>query len=590
MLKQILQKYENYEWFKELDFSSEILAYQEIYNLKSKFIPKIVLIGEFSVGKSSMINNILNMNILPIGWKPETKYITEIKYGNEDYIFVDGNKINLSIENIKDIKTNSNKIEIYVNNPILKDVTFIDTPGTNDPTTYNDDIVFDIITNSDLVMFITKANQAFTKSEELFLSKIVKQKDLEKFFFIINFADLVDNRKLVKNEFINNISSLLTLDKTIIKSQTLLYSVKEKDIYNFILEYLLNYINKKRKKLLNDWEKAEKEKIIDNILLNIEFLSDSLNGKVSVYDEELNKINQEMEFFEKNIEKELTKLKTQLTKLKQTTIENLKNGFENIKKAIENEINQIDYKQLIQTRYMELRVKKMVEDLVEYEWKILLKSVSKLIENFDQEIDDNIINSLSLPNVKSTQSKKLINIASTATVGIGAVAALPVVEGALGVGSALGGFASAAPMLGALPFIGPILAGVGTAATISLPIIGAFALGAGKILFDITKWGIGKAGDLAEIAEEKLYKKKYVYSINEELDKIMKQIISQIQMINFDDFKSQYIERKFPQKEILEEKLKLLKNRKIEKYQNINQTKNEISKLYYEIEELKNEL
>lgn len=590
MLKQILQKYENYEWFKELDFSSEILAYQEIYNLKSKFIPKIVLIGEFSVGKSSMINNILNMNILPIGWKPETKYITEIKYGNEDYIFVDGNKINLSIENIKDIKTNSNKIEIYVNNPILKDVTFIDTPGTNDPTTYNDDIVFDIITNSDLVMFITKANQAFTKSEELFLSKIVKQKDLEKFFFIINFADLVDNRKLVKNEFINNISSLLTLDKTIIESQTLLYSVKEKDIYNFILEYLLNYINKKRKKLLNDWEKAEKEKIIDNILLNIEFLSDSLNGKVSVYDEELNKINQEMEFFEKNIEKELTKLKTQLTKLKQTTIENLKNGFENIKKAIENEINQIDYKQLIQTRYMELRVKKMVEDLVEYEWKILLKSVSKLIENFDQEIDDNIINSLSLPNIKSTQSKKLINIASTATVGIGAVAALPVVEGALGVGSALGGFASAAPMLGALPFIGPILAGVGTAATISLPIIGAFALGAGKILFDITKWGIGKAGDLAEIAEEKLYKKKYVYSINEELDKIMKQIISQIQIINFDDFKSQYIETKFPQKEILEEKIKLLKNKKIEKYQNINQTKNEISKLYYEIEELKNEL
>lgn len=590
MLKQILKKYENYNWFKELDLSQEVTAYEEIKILKSEFIPKIVLIGEFSAGKSSIINNMLSMDILPKGWQPETKYITQIKYSNENYILVEGEKISLSTKNLKNLKTTSTKIEIYMNNPILKKVNFIDTPGTNDPNTYNDDIVFDIVTNSDLVMFITKANQALSNSEKKFLSKIVKAKDLEKFFFIINFADLVDNRKIVKNEFINNLSLLLSLDKQIIQAQTLLYSVKEKEIYNYVLEHLLDYINKKREKLLNDWEKIEKEKIINQILIKIGFLLDSLEGKVSVYDEELNRINQEIEQFEENIQSDLNKLKSQLENLKQISINNLTNNFENIKKDIANEIAQLDYKQLTTTRYIELRVKKLVEDSVESEWKIFIKNVSRLIEDFNQEIDNSVINSLSLSNAETTKSKKIINLAAIATLGAGAVSALPIMEGALGVGSFLGGVSSIAPILGTIPYIGPALMGIGSVTAVTLPIIGAFALGAGKILFDVAKWGINKTGDLAQAAEEKLYKKKYISNINEQLDKILKQIVSQIQMINFDGFKDKYIEIKFPQKEILEAKIKLLKNKKIEKFQNITQIKKEILQLNYEIEEIKNEL
>jgi len=224
---------------------------------------------------------------------------------------------------------------------------------------------------------------------------------------------LVDNRKIVKNEFINNLSLLLSLDKQIIQAQTLLYSVKEKEIY------ILDYINKKREKLLNDWEKIEKEKIINQILIKIGFLLDSLEGKVSVYDEELNRINQEIEQFEENIQSDLNKLKSQLENLKQISINNLTNNFENIKKDIANEIAQLDYKQLTTTRYIELRVKKLVEDSVESEWKIFIKNVSRLIEDFNQEIDNSVINSLSLSNAETTKSKKIINLAAIATLGAG---------------------------------------------------------------------------------------------------------------------------------------------------------------------------
>jgi len=589
-MRQILNKYKNYNWYKELDFSEELLAFYEIENLKEKFIPKIALIGEFSSGKSSVINNMLNVDILPVAWKPETRYITEIKYANENYILADNKKIELSTENIKNIKTNSDKIEIFMNNPILKQVTFIDTPGTNDPTTFNDNIVFDVVTNSDLVMFVTKANQALSNSEKIFLSKIIKAKDLEKFFFIINFADIVNNRKMIKLEFINNLSNLLTLDRDIIEKQTLLYSVKEKHIYNYVLEYLLEFINKKREKLLYDWEKAEKLKIINQMLIKVEFLMDNIEGKVSIYDKELEKINNEIKIFENNIKTELNKLKTQIENLKQQTIDNLKHGFNNIKKTIETEINQIDYNQLVTTRYIELRVKKLVEDLVETEWKNFAKALSKLIENFDKEIDNNIINSLSLPSLQSTKSRKVVNITALATAGAGAVAAMPVLEGIAGSAALIGGFSSVAPFLAAIPYVGPVLAGIGTVSSVALPVIGAFVLGAGKVLFDVAKWGVNKAGDLAEKTEETIYKKKFIASINKQLDEILQKIISKIQMINVDEFKDTYIKSKFPQKKMLEEKIKMLQNKKIEKFNNAQQIKNEILQLYYDLEELKNEL
>jgi hypothetical protein len=583
-------EYKNYKWFKELDFSKELLSLREIDGLKDTFVPKIALIGEFSAGKSSIINNMLNEKILPVGWQPETKYITEIKYSNENYIFVDNEKIELSTENIKNLKTNSDKVEIFMNNPILKEVTFIDTPGTNDPTTFNDNIVFDVVSNSDLVMFITKANQALSNSERLFLSKVIKAKDLEKFFFIINFADVVDNRKMVKNEFINNLSLLLTLDKEIITNQTLLYSVKEKEIYDYVLEYLLEFIHKKRDKLLIDWEKSEKEKVLNQMLLKVEILLDSLDGKVSTYDEELQKIDKEIKLFEQSITSELNKLNSKLENLKSNTIQNIESGINSIKKEIEQEINEMDYNQLVTTRYTELRVKKLVEDLVESEWRNFVKSMAKLVDNFDKEIDNNVINSLSLPTLKNTKSKKIVNTTAIATVGMGAVAALPVAEGVMGAGAILGGLGGIAPILGMIPGIGGVLGVIGTVASIAVPIVGAFVLSAGKILFDVTKWGVSKAGDLAQIAEEKMYKKKYTSEINKQLDKLSTKIVSQIKMINFDEFKDKYIETKFPQKRLLEEKIKLLQNKKIDKQEDIQKEKNEILKFYYEIEEMKNEL
>lgn len=571
-INSILKSYQKYEWYQQLEFSQELFLLEDIKNMKRDFIPKIALIGEFSSGKSSVINAILGQDLLPVNFKPETKYITEIKYSQEEYIFVNNKKVPLTLKNIKKIITKDKKIELYVNNDILHKIIFIDTPGTNDSTTLNDDVVFELLGNVDLVMFVTNSTQAFTESEKIFLSKIVKTKDLEKFFFVLNFADILETPKIVKNSFIHDLSSILSLEQEIIKEHTFLYSTKENDTYKYIFQYLEEFIINKNSKLLKDWEIEEKSKIFNAMLLKIEILLDNLDGSTLHYNDKLKNINQEIKIFENAIAQEIEKLEEQISDEKENSSKNISQSINLIKKQIENEVNEMKYSQLQTTRYIELRIKKLLEDEVMLEWNNLILNVSKLIDTFNQKIDNNIIRGLELPTLNNIQSKKVVTATALTTAGLASVSAVPII----GSGTIL----SSLGMAGIL----------GTVSTIVVPVIGLFLLSTGKILFDIGKWGVSKASELAEIAEEKIYKHKYIISINKQLNDIEKKILFEIKALNIDNFKEIYIDNKFPQKKSLEQKLKLIQQQQNTKIQLVKQDKEEIDKLFLLIEGLLNEL
>jgi len=72
----------------------------------------------------------------------------------------------------------------------MEDFVFIDTAGTNDPSRLSSEVVFDLIGNVDIVLFLTSAFQPLKATEIKFLLKLVRKKDIEKFFFIINKEDL----------------------------------------------------------------------------------------------------------------------------------------------------------------------------------------------------------------------------------------------------------------------------------------------------------------------------------------------------------------------------------------------------------------
>lgn len=221
----------------DLDGISQEFKYENLLPLikeSLKFLKddnfKMVVVGEFSRGKSTFINALLGERLLPAFTKPTTTIINKISYGEiEEY------KLNFrNNKKAKEITRNEFKKIIAIREPnyddevevkkydedvkmvsniaysdikypiqICKDgIEIIDTPGTNDLDQVREEITFNFIPQSDVAVFLLSANQILSQSEIYFLKERILENDIKKVFFIINFKDrlatIEDEKKVMK--------------------------------------------------------------------------------------------------------------------------------------------------------------------------------------------------------------------------------------------------------------------------------------------------------------------------------------------------------------------------------------------------------
>ncbi|EMJ45324.1 hypothetical protein HMPREF1436_00195 [Helicobacter pylori GAMchJs136i] len=105
----------------------------------------IPVVGNFSAGKSTLLNRFLGSSVLPTGITPETSLATELHYSANERIEAFSNndektesfELNeQSFEVIKDNATKYSYLKVYLNNEALKDSTplvFVDMPGFDSP-------------------------------------------------------------------------------------------------------------------------------------------------------------------------------------------------------------------------------------------------------------------------------------------------------------------------------------------------------------------------------------------------------------------------------------------------------------------------
>lgn len=595
-LSGILAQYEGYSWYSKLQLSEEKSDLRELREELEAYVPKVAVIGEFSTGKSTLINSFLAANLLPCSYIPTTKFITEIKYGNNNYILADGERKEATKENLEVIDTiHSKKIEIFLNKQFLKKYSFIDTPGTNDPSSFSDDIVFSLVGEADIVLFVMNANQALKNTEKQFISKLIREKDIGKFFFVINWADILEEPRIFKKEVVDNLASLLKLDKNELMSHTFLYRAKEAlshrlegkedGRYDLLSESMEAYVTEKKAGLLEQRVEYEVGLVIGAIELKIEALEDKIAGNSEKYSEELVRIENSIKTFAVDISKETMLFKKDFNQIKSNYKQSTKETVKYILSEIKNDLDSADHKDLVGSRYIELRTKKLLEDEVERNTKNFIKEMGKLISVFDEKIMASTnINSINLPMMtKAGGSKRVVNTAAIVATAAGAASIAPMAGSVVAGGITAAALAPVVPMLAAIPFVGPMLAGVAGIGVIAAPIIGVFALSAGKILFDVGKWGVGMIGDGITIVEEKAKKMAYYNQVKNSLEKIESQIIADIDKVHFESLEEQYINSKFPQKGVLERKIELLKGKQLDA---LTQTQEEVS----ELEKFKNNL
>lgn len=132
----------------------------------------IVFIGEFSTGKSTIINTLLERNVLPEGITPTTDTITIIKYGDtEEEHMENGNRI------------------ISIPEERLRGLFIVDTPGTNVTIEQHQQLTEEFIPKADIVFFTIGAERAVTGSEAK-LIKLIKEDWLRNIVFLLNKVDI----------------------------------------------------------------------------------------------------------------------------------------------------------------------------------------------------------------------------------------------------------------------------------------------------------------------------------------------------------------------------------------------------------------
>ncbi|MEW6495242.1 MAG: dynamin family protein [Cyanobacteriota bacterium] len=149
-------------------------------NINEPFL--FVVVGEVKAGKSSFINALLQAEVCETDIEPRTDSIQQIVYSDERFVQPMGpnlRKIGLPLE-------------------ILKDISIVDTPGTNTVIKEHQIITERYIPNSDLTFFVLFGKNPYQKSAWDFLD-FVSAEWRKKVVFILQQADLLKPADLEKN-------------------------------------------------------------------------------------------------------------------------------------------------------------------------------------------------------------------------------------------------------------------------------------------------------------------------------------------------------------------------------------------------------
>lgn len=307
-----------------------------VENLESLFL--IVFMGEFSTGKSSIINALIGENILEQGITPTTDKITIIKYGDaKEENFEDG-VLTISLPEIR-----------------LENTYLVDTPGTNVTIEQHEKITKDYIPRADIVFFTIGAERAVTGSEYEFI-KFLKDDWNKNLVFLLNKIDIAQSSEEYK-QLLEHVRSEL---KRLFGIEPFIIPISAKKALSEVsysesgFAELNEYLFKKL---------SEEERIRIK-------LQSSLSLSTKLADET-----------EQTIEKNLTEINSDLEKLKdfETRIRGMKEDVI---------LNSSQFTERIRSRLLEFKNKgvEFIDGLIRFENVFKLFRKEKVAKEFEQKV------------------------------------------------------------------------------------------------------------------------------------------------------------------------------------------------------------
>ncbi|MHA1911706.1 MAG: dynamin family protein [Candidatus Kariarchaeaceae archaeon] len=158
------------------DLQSQIEEFQKYLSRPLR----VAIVGEYSSGKSTFLNVLLEENLLPTGNLPTTGCVNFIRFGNFSIVahYKNESSRTLTAKELKTLSTHKHVsaarnrllqrlkyIEIFKPIKILKKTVFIDTPGLNAPTELDRCITERLLNKADAIIWVTSAQKVLAASE-----------------------------------------------------------------------------------------------------------------------------------------------------------------------------------------------------------------------------------------------------------------------------------------------------------------------------------------------------------------------------------------------------------------------------------------
>ena len=161
---------------------------------------KVAVIGQFSSGKSTFLNALLGKEILSSGITPVTAKVCEITYGDEmtlEIFYKNGKSMNKPISYLNETDemevTKIAYYKLYVPLPLLKEISFLDTPGFNSQNESDTDTTNAILEEVDGIIWLTLADNVGKNSEKEILQMHIKRY-ASKSLCVLNQKDRLKNQ------------------------------------------------------------------------------------------------------------------------------------------------------------------------------------------------------------------------------------------------------------------------------------------------------------------------------------------------------------------------------------------------------------
>ncbi|MBI5677872.1 MAG: dynamin family protein, partial [Planctomycetes bacterium] len=160
----------------------------------------LVILGQFKRGKTTLINSLIEKEILPSSIVPLTSVVTILKHSNEITCYIimeDGDKKSVRLEELADYVTEKGNpknirgvrcARIEYPSPFLeKGMLLVDTPGVGSTFLHNTETTYEFLDHLDAALFLMSADVPISQVEKELLDTI--KGSTQKIFFVLNKID-----------------------------------------------------------------------------------------------------------------------------------------------------------------------------------------------------------------------------------------------------------------------------------------------------------------------------------------------------------------------------------------------------------------